>query len=116
MGIRPTFIDTFATELAHYGLGDALWCPEPQDGRHGTEEVQIGDVGYLDDKGSFVRLFNIFYDKDHPVNKHGVPDEFEPLRTNRRLKRTQQPIEHQGPFTSRGVSTVGTEKVMNAPT
>lgn len=45
----------YASKLFSLGQGYALWYPEP----HVTGEVQVGDVGYIDD-GAFVRLLNVW--------------------------------------------------------
>ena len=44
----------YASKLFSLGQGYALWYPEP----HVTGEVEVGDVGYVDD-GAFVRLLNV---------------------------------------------------------
>lgn len=44
----------YASKLFSLGQGYALWYPEP----HVTGEVQVGDVGYIDD-GAFIRLLNV---------------------------------------------------------
>ena len=46
--------DVYAACLLPYGLGYPLWFPEP----HGTGEAQIGDVGYIDEEGRFMRILN----------------------------------------------------------
>ena len=44
-----------AHSLSNIKLGYPLWQPEP----HTSGEVQIGDIGYIDGDGAFVRLFNV---------------------------------------------------------
>ncbi|EKM58777.1 uncharacterized protein PHACADRAFT_248867 [Phanerochaete carnosa HHB-10118-sp] len=46
--------EIYASSLQTLHLGHALWYPEP----HGTGELQIGDVGFVDE-GAFIRLFNL---------------------------------------------------------
>jgi hypothetical protein len=76
----PTSPEILAGQLYHYGHGRALWSPEPLDG-----EVRIGDVGHIDEYGAFRRLFNVTVDAEHPLNRGGLPDNFVPLRFNKRL-------------------------------
>ena len=45
----------YATALAPIFQGHPLWYPEP----HGSGEVQLCDVGYIDD-GAFVRVLNVY--------------------------------------------------------
>ena len=67
--------EIYASQLVHLGYGHPLWRPEPT--KFG--DVEIGDVGFIDD-GCFYRLFNAIRSKDDPINKDGVPINFEPLR------------------------------------
>ncbi|KAI0790237.1 hypothetical protein BC629DRAFT_1512516 [Irpex lacteus] len=66
----------FAEQLAKYKYGHALWWPEPTNGPLGHEhEVEIGDVGYIDEDGAFQLLFNVTYDANHelmPYNKASI--------------------------------------------
>lgn len=52
----PTVAAVYANGLAHLGYGHALWWPE---GPHDSDEVRIGDVGYINYNGAFIVLFNI---------------------------------------------------------
>ncbi|EMD37750.1 response regulator receiver [Gelatoporia subvermispora B] len=71
----------YAEQLFPLGHGMPLWEPEP----NGTGEVEIGDVGYIQD-GGFYRLFNATHTRDDPINlRFGCPDAFCPLVTNDRL-------------------------------
>ncbi len=64
------------------GYGYPLWLPEPSDDlppdyiRGGT---QIGDLGYLDEDGGFVYLFNVGKAINDPVNVGRTPPGFDPL-------------------------------------
>ena len=61
----------YSSSMSSLGLGYALWYPEPDD----TGELQIGDVGYIDD-GSFVRVLNIDSSKpEHRVESWNPPFE-----------------------------------------
>lgn len=68
---------TYAEQLVGRGYGLPLWHPEPT--KFG--EVQIGDVGYVDD-GCFYRLFNAIRPASDPLNKWGVPENFVELVVN----------------------------------
>lgn len=72
--------ETYANELKSLGYGYPLWYPEPS--KNG--EVQIGDVGYIED-GQFQRWFNVMADADDKCNPHGVPGGFQPLHIPDRL-------------------------------
>lgn len=73
--------EIYATQLGTLGHGHPLWSPEPRD----DLEVQLGDVGIVNDDGAFVRLFNITCSESHKLNKHGVPHDFQPYELNREL-------------------------------
>lgn len=71
----------YAEQLFPLGHGMPLWEPEP----NGTGEVEIGDIGYIQD-GGFYRLFNATRPVDHPINEHfRCPEAYQPLVTNDRL-------------------------------
>lgn len=56
----------YATDLRNLCQGYALWVPEPGE----TGEVRVGDVGYIDDQGAFVRLLYVRTgDPDYERNK-----------------------------------------------
>lgn len=94
--LRSAFV--YASELAPRGRGTPLWYPEPSE----SGEVEIGDVGFLQD-GGFHRLFNITVDETHPFNKDGVPEGFTPLTDKPRINFRPGDIP-KGPLTSRHVS------------
>ncbi len=71
-GIHPAY-DVYAQELWSLGHGHAMWGPEPSPA---FGEVRLGDVGYLRE-GHFSFLFNCMCDAHDPVNKRGVPGDFE---------------------------------------
>ena len=70
----PTFdYDVYRDELRPLGLGLPIYEPNPCH----YDRVRIGDVGVVTDIGYFERVFNVFYDADHPINaRFGVPDGF----------------------------------------
>lgn len=45
----------YASAMSPFHLGYALWTPEP----HESGEVRIGDVGFVNQDGAFVRLLNV---------------------------------------------------------
>ena len=100
----------YAEELYSSSHGMPLWIPHSPDG-----EVCIGDVGYVDDEGSFCRLFNVTVDCDHPRNKFGDPDDFEVLTFRSHLLKLQRGYLPSGSvLTSSGVSTKEGSLVMLA--
>ena len=57
--------------------GLALWKPNPE-GLYGR--VSIGDVGYVDEEGAFIQLFNVTLPWDDESNKtFGDPFYYDPL-------------------------------------
>ncbi|THH02772.1 hypothetical protein EW026_g167 [Hermanssonia centrifuga] len=98
MGSR--FADIYASQLSHHGEGHPLWSPEPS--KFG--EVEIGDVGFIQD-GAFFRLFNVTVAKNHPLNEHGVPDDFVKLELNSLLHNVIDHHLDEGPLSSRSVTT-----------
>ncbi|KAJ3528305.1 hypothetical protein NM688_g8017 [Phlebia brevispora] len=77
--------EVYAEQLNPLSLGHPLWFPDPID----AGEIQIGDVGYIDD-GSFQRLFNIMVPADHMWNSSGVPGNFKPFVWNK-LRKSHNP-------------------------
>ena len=67
--------DVYAEQLYTVKEGLALYEPDPA-GRY--DYIRIGDVGFTR-RGVFHRLFNIFVNKEHPINRKGVPENFKPL-------------------------------------
>ena len=90
----------YSSSLQTLHLGYALWYPEP----HKSGELQIGDVGYIDD-GSFVRVLNIDSSKpEHQVDSWTPPFEVDqPLSPDVfRRKAHDNPLE-PGHYPSHGV-------------
>ncbi|KAF9260144.1 hypothetical protein L218DRAFT_873138, partial [Marasmius fiardii PR-910] len=80
----------YARTLYPLGRGCALWVPEPNNDlppAYLQTGVEIGDVGVLRADGSFDFVFNACCSADNPVNRDGVPDDFQPLVWNG-IKRT----------------------------
>ena len=67
----------YAKKMDFMRAGYALWCPEPHSK---SGEVQIGDVGCIDE-GAFIRFFNVLPDAQPVPGWNGVPsfDVSEPL-------------------------------------
>ncbi|KAL0951952.1 hypothetical protein HGRIS_008603 [Hohenbuehelia grisea] len=70
---------TYARQLLGKLHGYPLWVPEPYGHSviYRTKGVRIGDVGYITQDGAFETLFNIRAPPDHPINRRGVPENFE---------------------------------------
>lgn len=94
----------YAEELFTYGYGHPLWCPEPSKGLDGsTRDVQLGDVGYVDEDGGFRRLFNVTVDAGHKLNAGGVPKGFSPVDLNESLISVRNKFLHPLPICSESV-------------
>lgn len=88
--------------LSKLKLGHALWQPEPS--KNG--EIQIGDVGFIHE-GGFVRLFNVFEEKDSQLNKESVPDDFRCFQQPReKLRNTRLVAIKEGRLQSTSMQTV----------
>ncbi|PBK59492.1 hypothetical protein ARMSODRAFT_852849, partial [Armillaria solidipes] len=61
--------------LMPLGHGYPLWLPDPPS-NHPLGGTQIGDLGYLDNEGGFVYLFNVCKAADDPVNLTRTPPDF----------------------------------------
>ncbi|KNZ73287.1 Serine/threonine-protein kinase HT1 [Termitomyces sp. J132] len=73
----PAAHDVYVGQLGGLGLqyGYPLYHPDPP---QGETSIELGDVGFTRE-GSFIRLFSASKQRDHPVQVHGVPDNFEQL-------------------------------------
>ena len=86
----------YAEQLIACGFGLPLWQPEPTS----FGEVQIGDVGFVED-GCFYRLFNAMRPKSDPANARGVPEGFVQLEIDEsELVHTTQDFLQPGPVYS----------------
>lgn len=99
--------DTYIQQLDHHGYGIALWYPMPPLDGEGTrpEEARVGDVGFVDDDGAFHRLFNTMVEADDALNQGEVPDDFQPLRLNKRLVATNPDAFEAIPIVSRSIKS-----------
>ena len=70
----PRDPDVYRDELQPLGFGLPVYEPNPP----GHDRVRIGDIGFINENGSFERIFNIFHDKDDPINSRqfGAPEGF----------------------------------------
>jgi hypothetical protein len=71
----------YASQLLLKRHGYPLWVPEPYgySVAYRTKGIRIGDVGYVTQDGGFETLFNIRASAQDPVNRRGVPENFEPV-------------------------------------
>lgn len=78
--------EIYARSLLSRCHGYPLWIPEPFGviAEHHSVGVRIGDVGYVTEEGAFETLFNVRAEANDPINQHGVPEGFVPLRINER--------------------------------
>jgi hypothetical protein len=78
--------EVYARSLLSRCHGYPLWVPEPFGviSEYDTVGVRVGDVGYVTEEGAFETLFNVRAEANHPINQHGVPENFVPLRINER--------------------------------
>ena len=73
--VGDSVYNIYAQQLFPMRHGYPLWHPEIERGR--GLEMQIGDVGYLQD-GAFIRIFNATLPSDHPDQNFGTPENHEP--------------------------------------
>lgn len=72
----------YTRQLLPKKFGYPLLIPEPSDSlpsEYWREGVRIGDVGVIKLDGSFHFAFSLCCAADHPVNRRGVPEGFEPI-------------------------------------
>ncbi len=83
--------EAYVKELSKlkYGYPPSLYDPDPADS---YDRVRIGDVGYVTDRGRFMRLFNVFFPKGDPINGLGVPNGFIPMDKRYQRSHSSQPI------------------------
>ncbi|KLO14250.1 hypothetical protein SCHPADRAFT_826716 [Schizopora paradoxa] len=93
----------YTKELFKFKYGTPLYDPDPADS---YDVVRIGDVGYITDYGSFIRLFNVCYPADHPINNSRVPDNFVHLGEKYRASHRSVAL-RPGPVSSMEVEELG---------
>ncbi|KAI0753572.1 hypothetical protein BC629DRAFT_1297029 [Irpex lacteus] len=99
----------YAEQLSTYGYGHPLWFPEPADEQGRTREIELGDVGYFDEDGGFRSLFNITVHAAHELNAGGVPEGFEPVEFNDRLRSVRDGYLQPRPYCSESVKARAVE-------
>ena len=68
----------YREQLSSLNQGLALWDPKPVGNLY--NHISIGDVGYLQENGTFMRLFNVTLPWDDPSNGLlEVPEEYKRL-------------------------------------
>ncbi|KIK64160.1 hypothetical protein GYMLUDRAFT_57151 [Collybiopsis luxurians FD-317 M1] len=91
-------IKLYTSLLSSVYNGTALWNPDQGYNAKDLKRrphIRPGDVGYIDEDGSFVRLFNLHLEKDHPEQGRAVPEEFEePLTDNSELSFEAPDLHH----------------------
>ena len=66
--------ELYAEQLLTYGYGYALYEPDPKALRDDAfDKVRVGDVGFIDGCGAFIRLFNVFMEPEDEINKNKPP-------------------------------------------
>ncbi|KAJ7673119.1 hypothetical protein DFH06DRAFT_1081948 [Mycena polygramma] len=78
--------------------GYPMWCPSPNLAQqipiaHRKNGISLGDVGLITPDGGFDFLFNVFADRNDPLNGEGknVPDGFTPCSWSRATRKTRMP-------------------------
>lgn len=76
----------YTRQLLPQKFGYPLLVPEPSDSlpsRYRRKGVRIGDIGVIKLDGSFHFAFSLCRAADHPINRRGVPEGFEPIDLGR---------------------------------
>ncbi|KAJ6500265.1 hypothetical protein DFH09DRAFT_945021, partial [Mycena vulgaris] len=74
---------SYCSQLLRRGRGFPLYVPGPQRNlprEYQRQGVTIGDVGRVTPEGIFDFFFNIYLDRDDPINVENVPEDFYPLK------------------------------------
>ena len=70
--------NVYRDQLSALSHGIALWDPNPPKLLY--DKVSIGDVGYLNQEGTFIRMFNVMLPWDDLSNQTvGKPEPYDPL-------------------------------------
>ena len=102
---------SYANDLSNLNEGYALWIPEP----HMSGEVRIGDVGFVNKRGAFMRLLNVR--EQHPQYEEykvtwwpRLATDMEQLQESRvRIDKTLNPLAPKRKYLSRGVEESSVE-------
>ena len=97
MPLRPHEI--YAQKLFHYNHGYALFEADPCGS---YDKVRLGDVGYINESGKFLRLFNAFSEiEGQDVDKGDLPKDFKPI--DKKYRKPEKLTSIKGPLYSIGV-------------
>ena len=98
---RPSSV--YSTQLSSLYHGYALWNPDPV--KKIYNQVSIGDVGYVNSKGFFYRMFNVTLPWDDPSNNRlGKAEPYEPLHCGEFVNSHETPFV-KGDYYSPNVSS-----------
>jgi hypothetical protein len=92
--------EVYAQLLLPKRLGFPLWNPAPDKNlliEYQEKGVSIGDVGIITQDGEFDFLFNICIPTDSPINRYGVPVDFENVSESIQISRNTS---HHAPGTT----------------
>ena len=81
-GPPQTSWDIYLRHLITKGRGSPLWIPAPNKSlpiEYQRTGILLGDVGIIDQRGTFDFLFNICLPANHPLNRNKVPENFSQL-------------------------------------
>lgn len=101
----------YAEMLGTLDLGHPLWSPKAVQRPGCACDVQLADVGFIDDYGGFQRLFNAMAERGHLLNAKGVPPGFEPIRLASGSSETVERYLNPGILTSLGVKRHETKSI-----
>ena len=99
--------EIYSSSLYNQARGYPLFEPDPA-GEY--DYVRPGDVGYTE-YGGFHRLFNINYPADHSINRYGVPEYYEPLRTEETASYSRASLP-PGTYVSKNMRKAGDEDLV----
>lgn len=105
--------DVYARNLLSH-RGYPLWTPEPNielPECYQREGLKIGDVGVVDEDGSFDVFFNITLPREHPLHApDGVPDNF----TQVKLRREDYKIVHVAECPGRVITSSNVDRSISS--
>ena len=75
-------------------MGHAVFEPNTAPANN-NQPVQVGDVGFFDGSGMFIRLFNICLAREDPHQAEEVPEDFQPLDEHERQTYPLAPLHEE---------------------